>query len=100
MKTTILSLFLLCFGIIGKSKISEKQLKPFIHKGYRLADTSGDGLKLTSGDILLELVSNEPDDFETLVLLHNEKGKLTKIAENGSLLMGKDMLGISGGNYP
>ncbi|MDR2145503.1 MAG: DUF4431 domain-containing protein [Tannerella sp.] len=101
MKTTISSLFLLCCGIItANAQISEKQLKPFIPKGYTLEDTSGDGLKQTSGDILMELISNEPDDFETLVLLHNEKGKLTKIAENNGLLMGKGMLGVSGGNYP
>jgi len=101
MKTIILSLFLLCCCIINvNAQISEKQLQPFIPKGYTLTDASGDGLKKSSGDILLELVSDEYNDFETLVLLHNEKGKLTKIAENSSLLMSKDMLGTSGGTYP
>lgn len=101
MKPTILSLFLLCCGIItANAQISEKQLKPFITKGYTLADASGDGLKKSSGDILLELVSDEPDVMETLILLHNEKGKLKKMAENSSLLMGKGMLGVSGSNYP
>ncbi|MGX9985459.1 hypothetical protein [Soonwooa purpurea] len=101
MRTTLFILQLLCLGIVtSNAQISEKQLQPFIPKGYTLADTSGNGLKKPSGDILLELISNEFNDFETLILLHNEKGKLTQIAENSGLMMSKELYGVSGGNYP
>ncbi|HRP89302.1 MAG TPA: DUF4431 domain-containing protein [Edaphocola sp.] len=103
MKNIKLSLFLLCLGLgftTAHAQISKNQLKPFIPKGYTLEGTSGDGLKKPSGDILLILASKEMDDFETLVLLNNVKGKLSKIVENSSLLMSENILGTSGGNYP
>lgn len=98
MKTILL--FLLYISSTNTyTQVNEKQLQPFL-KGLRLIKVSGDGLNQTSGDILLELVSNEPDDYETLVLLRNENGKLKKIGENSNLLMGRGMLGNSGSNYP
>lgn len=98
MKSTILSLFLLCLGIItSNAQISEKQLKPFIPKGFTIKNNSGEGLKQPSGDILLEMVSNEEDESETLLILQNENGELKKIAENKELLMGRGLLGNSGG---
>jgi hypothetical protein len=98
MKTTLL--FLLALGYFNiYAQVHEKQLKPFLN-GLRLVNVSGDGLTQTYGDILLHLNSNEPDDYETLVLLRNEKGKLKKIAKNSDLLMGQGMLGNSGSNYP
>jgi hypothetical protein len=100
MKIEILSVLLLgCCILRANAQITEKQLKPFLN-GLRLVEASGDGLKQSSGDILLELASKEPDDNQTLILFRNEKGKLKKIAENRDLLMNKDMLGVSGGNYP
>ncbi len=99
MKTTILSIFLLCSSLIAaQAQISEKQLKPFYPKGYTLANTYGDGMTQSSGDILLELTSNEESDFKKLILIHNGKNKLTKIAENNNLVMVDDMLGDAGGN--
>lgn len=99
MKKLIFSvLFSLVTVYLVSAQISEKQLKPFIPKGFTLANTYGDGIKQPSGDILLELSSNEGGDFQKLILIHNEKGKLTKIAENPGLVMVNDMLGDSGGN--
>ncbi|CAL1518725.1 hypothetical protein [Chitinophaga sp. MM2321] len=100
MKIAILSALLLGYCIIKvNAQITEKQLNPFLN-GLRLVEASGEGLKQSSGDILLELASKEQDTNETLVLFRNEKGKLKKIAENSELLMSKELLGVSGGNYP
>lgn len=100
MKNAIAFTWLLAFfAHATNAQIGVKQLQPFLN-GLTLIDTSGPGLKQASGDILLELAPEGLDENETLVLLHNEKGRLSKVSENADLLMGKEMLGISGGNYP
>lgn len=81
------------------AQIKPIQYKPFT-KGLELKNASGPGIKNASGDILLELVSNEQDEGETLLIIRNTKGKLTKISSNDQLLMNQDILGISGSNYP
>ncbi|QOW09222.1 hypothetical protein Q73A0000_02045 [Kaistella flava (ex Peng et al. 2021)] len=100
MKTKYLLLMIFTFSIITiRAQIKTIQYKPFI-QGLELKDASGPGIKNNSGDILLELVSKEQDENETLLILRNSKGKLTKITENKLLLMSKDILGASSGNYP
>ena len=100
MKTkNVFFIVFLLYGIGSQAQIRSSQYKPFT-EGLELKDASGPGIKSSSGDILLELVSKEPDENETLVILRNSKEKLTKIAKNTDLLMSKDMLGISGSNYP
>lgn len=86
-------------AVSAQAQVTEAQLQPFL-EGLSLIQASGDGLKQASGDVLLELASQDPEDNETLVLLRNENGTLRKVAVNSSLLMGRDVLGISGGNYP
>ncbi len=81
------------------AQIKPEQFNPFIGN-QKIISSSGPGLKAASGDILLELKDEENPDVETVMLLQNVKGKLSKIAENSSLLMGYEMLGVSGGNYP
>ncbi|MGB3291273.1 MAG: hypothetical protein WBA83_18545 [Burkholderiaceae bacterium] len=98
---TILWLILAWVGgtAAAHAQVAEAQLRPFLG-GLSLVQSSGEGLTQSSGDILLELASQEPDDNETLLVLRSDKGKLRRVAENNSLLMGRGMLGISGGNYP
>lgn len=96
------SYLLLAFGLLSltaNAQIKPEKFNPFIG-GQTIVSSSGTGLTADFGDILLELKDQENPDFETLMLLRNTKGKLTKIAENSSLLMGKELLGVSGGNYP
>ncbi len=92
-------ILMLIFTLSVSAQIKPEQFKPFIGQ-MEIVGSSGPGLKSESGDILLELKDNENPDFETLMILRNTKGKLTKVVENSALLMGKDMLGVSGGNYP
>lgn len=92
-------ILILIFTISVSAQIKPEKFKPFIGQ-MKIIDTSGPGLKSQSGDILLELKDDENPDFETLMILRNAKGKLTKVIENSALLMGKDVLGVSGGNYP
>lgn len=100
MKTKYLLLMIFAFSTITiRAQIKTIQYKPFT-QGLELKDASGPGIKNNSGDILLELVSKEQDENETLLILRNSNGKLTKITENKLLLMSKDILGVSGGNYP
>lgn len=97
MKSAFLFILLLSSCLISvQAQISEKQLKPFIPKGYTLANTYGDGMKQSSGDILLVLTSDEESDLKKMILIHNEISKLTKIAENNSLLYTNDFYGNSG----
>lgn len=92
-------ILMLISTISVSAQIKPEKFKPFIGQ-QEIIDSSGPGLKSDSGDILLELKDDENPDFETLMILRNTKGKLTKTAENSELMMGKDLLGISGGNYP
>ena len=66
----------------------------------KIVSQSGPGLENEAGDILLELKEPDNDDVVNLMVLRRNKEKLTKVAENCQLLMGPDMLGIAGGNYP
>lgn len=95
----ILMLVLMLSATSVFAQIKPEQFKPFIGN-QEIISNSGSGLKAASGDILLELKDEENPDVETLMLLRSVKGKLSKIAENSSLLMGQEMLGVSGGNYP
>lgn len=99
MRRFLLCIFLLClcwaFGS-ANAQITSSQLKPFLVDGYELSDTSGPGLHGATGDILLNLVSQDPDDYELLIVLHKDRGRLTKIAENASLVLGRGMVGNSG----
>ncbi|MEO6831550.1 MAG: hypothetical protein ABI378_04605 [Chitinophagaceae bacterium] len=101
MKATLLTLSILITCIFfANAQISFALLKPFFN-GLNLVDTSGSGLNERSGDILLELKdTSNPDGKETLVILRNNNGKLSKVASNVNLLRSKDLLGVSGGNYP
>ena len=99
-KALVCLLFLEGCTMAADAQITEKQLAPFIGEGYHLIDTSGPGLQNSSGDILLELGAADNPDVETLLLLRNTEGKLTKITENSNLLMGQEILGVSGMNYP
>ena len=100
MKTKYAAFIILIFSFIGiHAQIKHTQYKPFT-EGLELVNTFGPGIKNASGDILLELISKEQDAGETLLILRNSKGKLTEIGSNDNLLMNKDLLGISGSNYP
>lgn len=81
------------------AQIQPEQFKPFIGN-LQIIFQSGEGLTAHSGDILLELKDDENPDYETLMILRNTKGKLTKVAENYGLMLGTEVLGVSGGNYP
>ncbi len=100
MKQKNILMFVLLLSVTSVfAQIKPEQFKAFVGS-QEIIDSSGPGLKAASGDILLELKDEEDPDVETLMLLRNVKGKLSKIAENSSLLMGHDILGVSGGNYP
>ena len=93
MNTKVLSLFLLCFGFIAaQAQISEKQLKPFIPKGFTYTEASGEGVKNSSGDILVKAKANDQLSY-TLILLRKDNGKLSKIAENENLIIDSDGAG-------
>lgn len=92
-------ILMLIFTISVSAQIKPEKFDLFIGQ-MEIIDSSGPGLKSESGDILLELKDDENPDFETLMILRNTKGKLTKITENSGLLVARELLGISGGNYP
>ncbi len=95
--------FLLVIALgIGQSmaaQISMKAFKPFTD-GRTITDTLLNGSLQNPEEILLILSSNEVDGNEKMILLHNSKGKLTKIAENEELIMNTSLLGVFGNNYP
>jgi len=87
------------FNSSAFAQIKPEQFKPFIGN-QKIIGSSGPGLTAASGDIFLELSDADNPDVETVMLLRNSNGKLSKIAENATLLMGQEILGASGGNYP
>ena len=90
---------LLAFGLstrIMHAQINPKKFRPFIGQ-QEIINSSGPGLKASSGDILLELKEPDDEDTRTLLVLRMQNGNLKKIASNSNLLMGPGMLGASGG---
>lgn len=91
--------FLFLLGLLvvpgmALSQITEKQLKRF-SGGKEIQSVSGPGLNSASGDIVITV---EDDDELNIILVHNDNGKLSLIANNDGLLMGRGMLGNSGGS--
>lgn len=72
----------------------------FIPEGYKYINASGPGMENESGDILVELTDLEFGEEVKLIILNKTIGKLSVLAENSELLMGKELLGTSGANYP
>ncbi len=100
MKKTLFNLTILCLcSAIAIAQIKPEKYKPFTGR-QEIISISGPGSESASGDLLLELKDEESPDIETLMLLQNTQGKLRKIAENENLIMGREILGVSGGNYP
>lgn len=94
-KFLVTIILLLAFNMCVTAQINPKKFSPFI-RGMKILSSSGPGLNNSSGDILLELGTDDDPDFETLLLLRNTKGKLSVIAKNRSLVMGHEMLGNAG----
>lgn len=92
-------LFMFLCATSANAQITTEQLKPFIGE-LKLVSSLGPGLDDASGDILLLLEDAEYNDFLTLVLVRNTKGKLKLIVQNDGLLMAQSMLGNSGDNVP
>lgn len=97
-----LLIFLLFYGWrqMPATAQTPSEFQPFVPAGFTFESAIGPGLKEPNGDILMLVKNQDFDDFLTLILLRKSKGRLVKLAENGGLLMNKDLLGIAGGNYP
>ena len=92
MKAIILSLIFICFSIGIQAQINEKQLKPFIPKGFTYTEASGEGVKNSSGDILVKAKANDQLSY-VLILLRKNNRKFSKIAENENLIIDSDGTG-------
>lgn len=78
------------------AQVTESRLKKFVGN-ENITNVSGPGLTAHSGDILVTI---EDEDILDIILIRSKNGKLSILARNNNLLMGRDMLGNSGGSSP